>query len=185
LGKVGIRSGWHVADAGCGSLGHFVFPAARLVGAEGKVYAIDIQRPALHAIEKTARAFQLWNIHPIWSDLEQPGATRIPEASLDLVLLANTLHGSQNRSSMLQEVMRLLRPGGYLLIIEWNKEETPPLGPPLQDRLAFEDLETYLAPHPIQSSDQFAAGEYHQGALFQKEEGGVHPTVLSVSHISL
>ncbi|MBM3205081.1 class I SAM-dependent methyltransferase [Candidatus Uhrbacteria bacterium] len=184
LGRVGVCSGWHVADAGCGSLGHFVFPAAQMVGAEGKVYAIDVQRPALKALEKTARNFQRWNVHPIWSDLERVGSTRIPQASLDLVVLANTLHTAQDRPSMLQEIMRLLRPGGSVMIVEWNKQETP-LGPPLNDRLAFEDLQAYLSEHPIRWTDQFEAGDHHHAAVFQKEEGEITPTILSVSHISL
>ena len=54
LERAGLQSGWSVADLGCGALGHFVFPAAQLVGGNGKVYAVDIQKTALKAIEKTA-----------------------------------------------------------------------------------------------------------------------------------
>ena len=51
LERVGIGEGQRVADLGCGALGHFVFPAAQLVGGMGAVFAVDIQKGALEHVE--------------------------------------------------------------------------------------------------------------------------------------
>lgn len=167
LERVGVRSGWHVGDMGCGSLGHFVFPAAHLVGGEGRVYAVDIQRAALQAIQSAARAHQVWNVHPVWADLEVSEATPIRDESLDLTLISNTLYLASNRQGMINEVMRLLKPGGLLLVIEWKKEPTV-LGPSLEERLSGDDIFGHLSGHPIPWMDQFEAGDHHQAFLFQK-----------------
>ncbi|MDO8583805.1 MAG: methyltransferase domain-containing protein [bacterium] len=183
LRGLGVRPGWHVGDLGCGSCGHFTFPAARLVGGEGRVYAVDIQRPALASIEKMARQAQLWNIHPIWSDLDQRHATAIPKNSLDLTVLSNTLYLAGDPVAMLEEALRFTRPGGLLLIIEWRKEPSV-LGPPLNERLSDEEIFSHVSnqAHPIAWSDRFVAGHHHDGFVLQK--GGMdqlEPTVLSLA----
>lgn len=184
LRDLGVRPGWSIGDFGCGSIGHFVFPAAHLVGGEGKVYAVDIQRPALKSIERGAHEAQLWNVYPVWSDLERPRATNIPEKSLDLALVCNTLHLVQDPAQVLEEAFRLTRPGGILLIIEWRKEPSV-LGPPLEDRLSDEEIYQHInaQPHPIHWTDRFTAGMHHDGFVFQK--GGfenMEPDVISVSN---
>ncbi len=42
LEKAQVKEGNSIAGLGCGSAGQFVFPAARIVGNKGKVYAVDI-----------------------------------------------------------------------------------------------------------------------------------------------
>jgi ubiquinone/menaquinone biosynthesis C-methylase UbiE len=121
LEHVGIQPGWHVADLGCGALGHFVFPASQFVGGNGRVYAVDIDKSALKAVERAARFDQIWNIHPIWSDIEVVGATRIPEESLDLTLIVNNFFLSQEKAGLVKEALRLTKPDGLILLIGWNK----------------------------------------------------------------
>ncbi|MCX6779720.1 MAG: hypothetical protein NT034_00885 [Candidatus Magasanikbacteria bacterium] len=48
--KVGLSSGMRVADMGCGRTGHFVLPAARVVGEKGLVYAVDILKDVLQSL---------------------------------------------------------------------------------------------------------------------------------------
>ena len=50
LEAAGIRADMTVADFGCGTLGHYVFPAAQMVGTHGKVYAIDILKSVLDGV---------------------------------------------------------------------------------------------------------------------------------------
>jgi len=181
LQRAGIRPGWHVADIGCGSIGHFVFPAARLVGGLGKVYAVDIQRPALRSIESAARAAQLWNIQPVWGDFERPGGIRLPDESADLTLVSNILYLAANRPGVLEEAMRLTKSGGYLLIVDW-KEGMEGLGPSEEGCIKVEEALDHMQRHPVQWSDRFEAGPHHYGLLFQKEEGDGEAKVISVSN---
>ncbi|MFA6429325.1 MAG: methyltransferase domain-containing protein [Patescibacteria group bacterium] len=167
LERAGICAGWHVADLGCGALGHFVFPAAQFVGNDGKVYAVDIQKVALHAIERKAKHEGIFTIQPVWSDIEVVNAARIPSESIDLIIVANNFYLCQNRAGLVQEVTRLTKPGGRILVIEWKKDQVL-LGPPEHRRIQPEEVKTYFIDPPMMLIDEFSAGEYHYALLYQK-----------------
>lgn len=169
LERVGIREGQRVADLGCGSLGHFVFPAAQLVGGTGVVYAVDIQRPVLERIEKISKEQQFWNVYPVWSDIDVFRATRIEPESLDLTLLVNNLFLSQNRASLVREMARLTRPGGRIVVVEWKAEATP-IGPAAEMRIPKADAKKELQSPLIKYYDEFEAGPYHYGLIYLRTE---------------
>lgn len=169
LERVGIREHQRVADLGCGALGHFVFPAAQLVGGKGAVYAVDIQRSVLEQIEKTAKEMQFWNIYPVWSDIDVFRATRIDDASLDLTLLVNNLYLSQNRPQLVREMARLTRPGGRVVVVEWKATQTP-IGPPTAQRMDAEQAKAALKSPLITYLDAFDAGQYHYGLIYTRTD---------------
>lgn len=169
LERVGIREGYKVADLGCGSLGHFVFPAAQLVGPQGAVYAVDIQRSVLEHIERRSREGQFFNVHPVWSDIDVYRATRIDEHSLDLTLLINNFYLSSNRQQMLREMARLTRPGGRIVVVEW-KPIASPLGPSVDQRIDQEQLKREMRSPLVEYHDAFEAGPYHYGLIFLRTE---------------
>lgn len=115
-----IMPGMHVADFGCGSLGHVLFPVAAHITDSGAVYAVDIQKKALHAIKQRAALHSIEHIHPVWSDIERIGATAIPEGTLDVALLIMTLHQIEQIENSLQEILRLMKHKSRLVIVEWN-----------------------------------------------------------------
>ncbi len=169
LERVGIRQGNRVADLGCGSLGHFVFPAAQLVGAQGAVYAVDVQRSVLDQIERRAKDQQFWNVFPVWSDIDVFGATRIDEGSLDLTLLINNLYLSQNKPQLLREMARLARPGSRIVVVEW-KTTASPLGPAPDKRIDAEEAKKVLESPLIEYHDSFEAGPYHYGLIYYRTD---------------
>ena len=181
LEHVGVRRGWFVADLGCGSQGHFVFPAAQLVGGDGRVYAVDILKTALHAVERAAKHDQYWNVYPVWSDIEVVHAARIPDASLDLTLIVNNLFLSTNRAGLVQEAIRLTKPGGLILCIEWQKGKTV-IGPPDAQRLALLEARRCFKDTCLEEVEGFSAGEYHYALLLRRTLPPLEAEVLQVSH---
>ncbi|MFA5185982.1 MAG: methyltransferase domain-containing protein [Patescibacteria group bacterium] len=169
LERVGIRQDQRVADLGCGALGHFVFPAAQLVGANGIVFAVDVQRSVLEQIEKRAKDGQYYNVYPVWSDIDVYRATRIDDASLDLTLLINNLYLSQNREALIREMSRITRPGGRIVMVEW-KPTASPLGPPVGQRLSKEESKKILKSQLIEFHDEFEAGPYHYGLIYNRTD---------------
>lgn len=172
LERVGIREGQIVADLGCGSLGHIVFPAAQLVGGKGKVYAVDIQKSVLERIEKLAKEQQFWNVYPVWSDIDVFRATRIAPASLDFTLLINNLHLSQNPSQLTREMARLTRPGGRIVVVDWKTTHSP-IGPPTKERIDMEEAITLLSTPLMTLHEKFEAGPYHYGLLYFRTDVSV------------
>lgn len=152
-----------VADFCCGSSGHFVFPLSKLVGEEGEVYAVDILKSALNGIEGRAKLEGVANINIIWSDVEKYGATKIEAESLDFASFIN----DEPKPTMLKEAARLLKAGGVLLIVDWTMELVA-FGPPPEKRVGPEVYKEVIPPLGFSLKEQFIAGPYHYGLVFEK-----------------
>lgn len=179
--RIGLRRGAWVADLGCGSTGHFVFPAAQMVGADGKVFAVDIRKIALQAVEKAARHEHFWNIEVVWSDIEVVGAARIPDGSLDLTLVVDNLYLAENRDGLIQEALRVTKPGGKLLCVEWMPDKTL-LGPPNDRRLSSTEADRLWRRHGWAPIEAFEAGEFHYALLYERLIG---ESLVTVGHVAL
>lgn len=167
LQRVGIREKMIVADLGCGAVGHFVFPAARLVGKDGKVYAVDIQRSTLENIEKRADLENLENIIGVWSDLERYGAAKVESETVDVAMLINMLFQNKDRVGIMKEARRLLKIGGRLLIVDWLLTSAP-FGPPVEGRVDPAWVEKTADELGLRLLERFSAGKYHYGLIFEK-----------------
>ena len=107
--KIDIKQGQTILDFGCG-IGSYTIPAAKLVGKQGKVYALDKQPLALKKVEEKAEREGLHNIYTILSD----GNTGLPDESIDIVLLYGVLPEIEDKEFILKELHRVLKPSGYL-----------------------------------------------------------------------
>ena len=115
--RSGIKKGMQVLDLGCGS-GAFTPFIARVVGEKGKVYALDIQADMLKQLEKKLSKPENKDIKNI--KLIEGNAYELPfeDGSLDLVNMVTVLQEIPDRSRALQEVKRVLKPGGILAVTE-------------------------------------------------------------------
>lgn len=110
LDGAGIAAGDVVLDFGCGP-GRYTIPIARRVGPSGRVFALDLHPLALRYVNKAAKRAGVDNIEELLSDgLPVP----LPDASVDVVLLYDTLHDVGDAPRVLHELHRVLRPGGLL-----------------------------------------------------------------------
>ncbi len=165
LASAGVGEDMHVADFGAGRAGHFVFPAATLVGEEGEVYAVDVVKDVLQMIDGRSKLFSLLNLHTVWADFERPSAVDIPEHSLDFVLLVNNLWCVEDLSATLGEIRRVLKEDGTLLIVDWRRKTTYPAAPPQDKRLDAMQAEAMLMKEGFKKTEDLAAGEYSWGML--------------------
>lgn len=167
IARLNLKQGFKVADLGCGAFGYFTFLLAKIVGKSGKVYAVDIIKDSLEAIKKRAKIENLSQIETIWSDLEVVGGANIKSDSLDSVLLINVLHQSEKKINILKECMRILKPGGKVLLVEWNEKDSPFILSSVNkaSRDEIKRLSSFLN---IKIEDEFQAGEYHYGMLLSK-----------------
>ena len=118
IGRSGIRQGMTVLDLGCGS-GAFTTFVARMVGDEGKVYAVDVQPKMLKQLgRKLAKAEnqKLTNI-----ELKLASAYELPfeDEALDLVYMVTVLQEIPDRDRALREIRRVLKPSGILSVTEF------------------------------------------------------------------
>jgi len=167
LAQGAIRQGMKVADLGCGTTGHFIFPAAELVGSDGLVYAVDIQKSVLSGIESRKKMEGVENVKTVWADIERPGGVRITESSLDLVLLVNNLFMAKEKSMLAKEILRLMTPGARLIVADWKITKAP-FGPAVQNRVSAEEAKKPFTSNGFELEKEFDAGKFHYGLVFKK-----------------
>lgn len=165
--KIGLEENMHVGDLGCGNLAYYAFGAAKMIGKNGIVYAVDILKTALNAVENKARQDGIDNLKTVWSNLEMVGATNIPAGSLDVIFIHNVLFQAGEHAGFLKETARLLKAGGKLMIIDWKKTGAP-FGPPVKDRPDPEAVKALAASTGFKLTEEFEAGPYHWGMMFIK-----------------
>ena len=167
LGQIlGIKIGQRVADLGAGG-GMFTLQSARLVGEQGEVYAVDVVKNCLSDIESKARMANLYNIKTVWSNIEIVGATKIPEESLDFVLLVNVLFQTKKTDQALKEGKRLLKSGGRMLVIDWS-DHRGGIGPHQDRHINPATISSQAQKINLIPEQQFKAGQYHFGQIFIK-----------------
>jgi ubiquinone/menaquinone biosynthesis C-methylase UbiE len=137
LDRVGVRPGSVAADLGAGP-GFFTLPLAERVGPEGRVHAIDVSPEMVRLLQERGL--------PPWVDARLGGERGIPlpDAEVDVALLAFVLHEIDAPGEYLAEVARVLRPGGRLVVLEWVAREED-RGPPAAERLPAEETDRILA----------------------------------------
>ncbi len=104
------------ADLGSGS-GAFTLALADLLGPAGVIYSVDKDRSALREQERAMRArFPETTVQYIVADFTQ----RLDLPPLDGVVMANSLHFQRQKDPVLQLVRGYLKPGGRLILVEYN-----------------------------------------------------------------
>jgi len=118
LKEVGIQSGFHVLDYGCGP-GSYIVPVRELVGKSGRIYALDINPLAIQKVQSLVSKRQLTNVETIHSDCK----TELPDSSVDVVLLYDTFHALRDPNGVLKELHRVLKPDGVLSFSDHHMKE--------------------------------------------------------------
>ncbi len=107
------------ADFGAGR-GAFTLALADLIGPTGDIHAIDQDRNALRANARNMRA----RFPDLRVEYEVGDYTRsLPLPPLDGIVMANTLHFQLDQSTVVRHCRRYLRPGGRLLLVEYNMSQ--------------------------------------------------------------
>jgi ubiquinone/menaquinone biosynthesis C-methylase UbiE len=114
-----LEPGQVVCDMGCGN-GFYSLPIAKQVAPRGKVFAVDIQREMLELLRDRAAADRITNIEPVLGTVIDP---KLPEASIDLMLLVDVYHEFSHPEHMLAAIRKSLKPTGRLALVEFRAED--------------------------------------------------------------
>lgn len=125
-----LSAGSVVADLGAGT-GYFEPHLSRAVGDSGRVLALDVE-PAMvaHMRERFSQA-GLANAEVRVVDGDDPG---LEPSTIDRVLIVDTWHHIDDRPVYAAKLARALRPGGFVLIVDFTQDA--PHGPPPAMRLS-------------------------------------------------
>ena len=112
-----VREGMLVVEAGCG-MGYFTLTLAHMVGASGKVVALDIQEEMLSVLRK--RALKRGVSDRIETRLATDDGLPVQDlfGEVDLVAAVHVVHEVMYPDRFLAELTRILKLGGVLLLAE-------------------------------------------------------------------
>jgi len=133
-------------DIACGR-GDYLIAAAKLVGPEGRLLAIDLWREGIAALVSEARRLGVQNLETRVAD----AGKKIPfaDGAADAALMGVVLHDlveEKNEAKALRETARVLKPGGLFAVLEFKKIDSE-TGPPRHVRLEPREVTGLVTPH--------------------------------------
>jgi ubiquinone/menaquinone biosynthesis C-methylase UbiE len=131
------------------------------------VYGVDLWVEGIELLKATAEEKVAGNIKAIVSD----AGKQIPvhDRSIDVCLMATVLHDfveDKIVQAVLPEIVRVVKPGGILAIMEFMKMDGPP-GPPRHIRLSPEQVDDLLTPFGFKREHYADVGPHNYLLLFK------------------
>ena len=118
VSALGLKPADLVADIGSGA-GYYTLRLARRVP-HGRVFAVDLQPALLDSVVALAGMEGLRNVEPVLGTVTDP---RLPESRVDLALIVVSYHEFTHPREMIEGIVRGLRPGGRLALVEYRLED--------------------------------------------------------------
>ncbi len=109
-----LKPGSQVADIGCHE-GYMTFKLSAVVGEKGLVYAVDVEQTKLDQLKINQEQSKVKNIVAVKGDFDDP---KLPENSLDAVIIVDTYHEMDDHDEILQHILLALKQGGRLVLCE-------------------------------------------------------------------
>jgi ubiquinone/menaquinone biosynthesis C-methylase UbiE len=156
-----IKPGEVIADIGAGS-GYFTFRLAHHAGDKGKVYAVDVSPDMILHINRHIRELNVSNVVSVLSDPDDP---LLPDHSIDRFFFSESWHHIENQTKYLELMKRMLKPGGEVVMIDFQKKDLP-VGPPLAMKIAREDLIKEMESHDFRLTKEYTFLPYQYFLIF-------------------
>ena len=115
---VGIREGMAVADIGAGT-GLFMEPFAEMVGESGTLYAVDIAPPFVEHLQNRAQSLGLSQVEAV---LCTERSVELASNSVDVAFICDVYHHFEYPRSTMATVYDALRPGGTLVVVDFEQD---------------------------------------------------------------
>jgi ubiquinone/menaquinone biosynthesis C-methylase UbiE len=112
-----LQSGMVVADVGSGT-GSLLELLVRGVGPSGRIYAVDVVPQFIDYIRDRAAANDWRQVVPVLGSDRSVG---LPPSSVDVVFICDTYHHFEFPNDTLASIRRALRPGGVLIVVDFDR----------------------------------------------------------------
>ncbi|MCX6756409.1 MAG: methyltransferase domain-containing protein [Candidatus Nomurabacteria bacterium] len=164
IAQFNLREGMRVADFGAGS-GGYTRSISNHVGHTGHVYAIDIQNTLFRKLAEDTRFYAVKNVECILGDIEKKGGSKLADKSMDAVVVSNVLFQSEDKIGLIDEVKRVLKPKGRVLVIDWM-DSFAGMGPQPKYIVPKIKAEHLFVDRGFKIQENISAGSHHYGIIF-------------------
>lgn len=156
LDLIGLEQGMVFVDMGCGD-GYFALPAARRVGRQGRVFAVDIDAGAVSRLQERAAREGLDNLI---AEVKAAEEAVVCEGCADRVFFGIDLHDFNDPSQVIRNAAKIIRPSGLLIDLDW-KDQPMKMGPPAWKRFSQEKARHLLESEGFRIHSVADAGPCH------------------------
>lgn len=149
-------------DIGAGS-GIFVLPAASAKLFD-TVKAVEVSAPLIEHLknEKNSRGLNLLEV------IQSDGLSYdITDETVDLMSMVTVFHEIDHQIRLVEELYRMLKSSGRLLVIEFHKKETP-MGPPIDHRIGASEVADIFTKNKFKLKDEFILSDNFYAQIFEK-----------------
>jgi ubiquinone/menaquinone biosynthesis C-methylase UbiE len=136
--RVGMQTGWHAIDCGCGPIGGLAV-MAEMAGPAGRVVGVDFSEPAIQRARSVVAALQLSNVELFAGDIHELDEATVG-GPFDLAYTRFFLMHQPDPVRTLRRIARLLRPGGWIVAQEALRTPPPRSQPHLEALGTYWDL---------------------------------------------
>lgn len=160
LKRAGFKDGMVLCDIGAGT-GVFSIPASQI--SSNHIYALEKSDDMIELLEKRILDNKIKNliVKKVESDI-----LPMEDHVCDLVILITVLHHIDDKKTMVDEIRRILKDTGRLMIIEFHKRDTGS-GPPVEMRISKEELEQFAKTNNLIIIEKFELGDNFYGYIFE------------------
>lgn len=165
VGALSVLPGQKIADFGAGA-GAFAKAISPRIGEKGKVYAVEVQENIFLKLKEETK--RLGNVESIHGDIEVLGGTHIRDSLIDTVLLANVMFQMTDKDGCINEIKRILKPGGRVVIIDWT-DSFGGMGPRPETVFGEAKARALFENKGFKFVEKVSAGAHHYGIIFTYE----------------
>ena len=151
-----VCPGMTFVDVGSGE-GFFSILAAKKVGVNGRVFAVDSDPVGIEKLKSIAYKEKLTNINVKTGRAEE---TIFCESCADFVFFSMDLHDFDDPTKVLSNARKMIKPSGRLVDLDWKKQEMP-FGPPEKIRFSEKKVAELLDATGFSVESTKEAGPYH------------------------
>ncbi|TGE34922.1 methyltransferase domain-containing protein [Desulfosporosinus fructosivorans] len=158
--RAGFTEKMILCDIGAGT-GVFTYPATEI--SNNDIYALEISDSMIELLTNRMAERNIKNLI-----IKKVDSTILPvdNNSCDMAIMVTVFHEVENKELMINEIKRILKQKGKLMIIEFHKRKTP-MGPPVDHRIAEEYVEEMGNSRGLKTTDKFSLGDNFYCLIFE------------------
>ena len=142
--------------------------AARAVGERGVVWAVDMRPESLSRVRTVAHTQGLTHVEILCGDAALFEGSGLPDACGDVALVHNMLFTLEDKSGVVAEVARVLKPGGRAAVIDWAGSFGG-IGPHTDHLVGSDEMRALFEEQGFAYVEDLPVGAYHWGFVVRKK----------------
>lgn len=160
LRRAGFKEGMSLCDIGAGT-GSFSLPATEM--SKEDIYALEISDEMIDILEKRRSEGDIKNLKV---KKVKDNILPLADKTCHMAIMVTSLHHIDNKELMADEIKRVLKKDGRLMLVEFHKRDTP-MGPPRDHRISQEQVEEFGKENGLEQVDKFILGENFYVFVFE------------------